>query len=97
MSRRVRVSIAPDVRSRYRQRLVGGGIYGGTVLGSVIESPAVSVTQAELADIADEINTTGKYRGKTVFVSDQTRFAQAVGPAAGDIWVDAGVTIATPV
>ena len=57
------------------------------------------VTDAELNDITDAINTdAGKVQGAQLYNGDQDVPVWAVGNADGDIWVDgAGATVNTPV
>ena len=45
-----------------------------------------SLTATELADVADAINTTGKYRGKIVWEETNDRVYAASGPNAADPW-----------
>lgn len=56
-------------------------------------------TTAALADVADAINTTDKFKGKQVFNETTSILVIAVGPAAADVWANAGtgVTAHTPV
>lgn len=55
-------------------------------------------TTAALAAIGNAINTTGKFEGKQVFNSTTKILVVAVGPAAADVWANAGtgVTAHTP-
>ncbi len=55
-------------------------------------------TTAALAAIGNAINTTDKFEGKQVFNSTTKILVIAVGPAAADVWANAGtgVTAHTP-
>lgn len=78
--------------------LTGGPITGsGTItLGGNLALTAGTV--ANLEDIANAINTTGKYTGKMVVVLASGLIFTATGAAAGDVWrASDGTTTATPV
>lgn len=78
--------------------LTGGPITGsGTVtLGGQLA--LVADTAANLADIANAINTTGKYIGKMVVDLSTGLIFTASGAAAGDTWYASdGTTTAVPV
>ena len=69
---------------------------GSLTLGGNFALPASTVVALE--DIADAINTTGKYTGKMVVVLANGLIFTASGAAAGDIWYASdGTTDATPV
>ena len=50
-------------------------------------------TTAQLQDITDPINTVDKFTGRVVFDSTTTLPAFAAGPAVGDLWVSADITV----
>ena len=55
-------------------------------------------TQVNFEDIANAINTTGKFAGKQVWSTTDSQPVWAAGAAAGDVWVDGtGATVYTPV
>lgn len=47
-------------------------------------------TTAALAAIGDAVNTTGKFKGKQVFNETTGILVIAAGPAAADVWKNAG-------
>jgi hypothetical protein len=60
--------------------------------------PFLTDTETNFEDIANAINTTGKYAGKQVWSTTDSLPVWAVGSAAGDVWVDGtGATKYTPV
>lgn len=78
--------------------LTGGPITStGTVtLGGSFALPATAV--ADLEDIANAINTTGKYTGKMAVVLATGLIFTATGATAGSAWkASDGTTTATPV
>jgi len=71
-------------------------------VGDMAETMAVpvslfSATTAELSDVADAINTTGKFAGKLVMNTTTNKLQQAQGALAASDWqpVD-GTTAVTP-
>ena len=60
---------------------------------------STTATTAELADVADKVNTrASKKEGTVYFNTDTNKPVYAVGSAAADVWVDAtGATVHTPV
>lgn len=71
----------------------------------VAANPTISATMilenvaaADLLDIANAINTTGKSAGRMVWDTTNTKIKVATGSAAADTWVDAdGTNAVTPV
>lgn len=71
----------------------------------VAANPTISATMilenvaaADLLDIANAINTTGKAAGRMVWDTTNTKIKVATGSAAADTWVDAdGTNAVTPV
>ena len=60
--------------------------------------PFLTNTKTNFEDIANAINTTGKYAGKQVWSTTDSLPVWAVGAAAADVWVDGtGATEYTPV
>jgi hypothetical protein len=60
--------------------------------------PFLTDTKTNFEDIANAINTTGKYAGKQVWSTTDSLPVWAVGAAAADVWVDGtGATEYTPV
>lgn len=84
-----------------------GTVNGLTLTGTVTSSGSLTLggnfalpasTVVELEDIADAINTTGKYTGKMVVVLATGLIFTASGAAAGDTWYASdGTTTAVPV
>jgi hypothetical protein len=73
----------------------GDGVSGNPTIAatSILEN----VAAADLADIADAINTTGKAAGRMVWDTTNTKIKVATGSAAADTWVDAdGTNAVTP-
>ena len=69
---------------------------GSLTLGGNFALTADSV--ANLEDVANAINTTGKYTGKMVVVLASGLIFTATGSAAADVWrASDGTTVATPV
>jgi fructose-specific component phosphotransferase system IIB-like protein len=58
----------------------------------------IGATAANLALIGATINTTAKYAGKPVWVTDAQRMVWAATSAAGGVWKDGvNATVYTPV
>lgn len=84
-----------------------GTVNGLTLTGTVTSSGSLTLggnlalvadTAANLADIANAINTTGKYTGKMVVVLSSGLIFTATGALAADVWrASDGTTTATPV
>ena len=84
-----------------------GTVNGLTLTGTVTSSGFLTLggnfalpasTVVELEDIADAINTTGKYTGKMVVVLATGLIFTASGATAGDTWYASdGTTTAVPV
>lgn len=84
-----------------------GTVNGLTLTGTVTSSGSLTLggnlalvadTVANLEDVANAINTTGKYTGKMVVVLASGLIFTASGAAAGDVWrASDGTTTATPV
>jgi hypothetical protein len=84
-----------------------GSVNGLTLTGTVTSSGSLTlggnfaltaVTVANLEDVANAINTTGKYTGKMVVVLASGLIFTASGSAAADVWrASDGTTTATPV
>lgn len=84
-----------------------GTVNGLTLTGTVTTTGSLTLggnfaltadTVANLEDIANAINTTGKYTGKMVVVLASGLIFTATGAAAGDVWkASDGTTTATPV
>ena len=69
---------------------------GNITLGGNFVLPATAVV--DLEDIANAINTTGKYTGKMAVVLATGLIFTATGATAGDVWkASDGTTTATPV
>lgn len=68
-----------------------GGVHVGTVTaGGWVPEVDATASDAELLDIADPINTSGKYPGKTVLnTSDAKIYAAIDGTAGGNWWENA--------
>ena len=63
-----------------------------------VAGAADTATSAELNDIADPINTAGKFAGRRVFNTTTNTPVYATGTATNDVWVDGtGATAHTPV
>jgi len=88
--------------------VVGAGTVNGLTLTGTVTSTGnltlggnlalVADTAANLADIANAINTTGKYTGKMVVDLATGLIFTATGATAGDVWrASDGTTVATPV
>lgn len=60
----------------------------------VNETLANVSTTAALAAIANAVNTTGKFKGKQVFNETTGILVVAAGPAAADVWKNAGTGVA---
>lgn len=74
----------------------GDGVSGNPTIAatSILEN----VAAADIADIANAINTTGKAAGRMVWDTTNTKIKVATGSAAADTWVDAdGTNAVTPV
>jgi hypothetical protein len=74
----------------------GDGVSGNPTIAAtmILEN----VAAADLADIANAINTTGKAAGRMVWDTTNTKIKVATGSAAADTWVDAdGTNAVTPV
>ena len=84
-----------------------GTVNGLTLTGTVTSAGSLTLggnfalttsTIAALEDVADAINTTGKYTGKMVVVLSSGLILTATGAAAADVWRGSdGTTVATPV
>lgn len=84
-----------------------GSVNGLTLTGTVTSSGSLTLggnfaltasTVAAMEDVADAINTTGKYTGKMVVVLATGLIFTASGSAAADVWrASDGTTTATPV
>lgn len=84
-----------------------GTVNGLTLTGTVTSSGPLTLggnlalvagTAANLADIANAINTTGKYTGKMVVDLATGLIFTATGSTAGSVWrASDGTTVATPV
>jgi len=84
-----------------------GTVNGLTLTGTVTSAGSLTLggnfalttsTIAALEDVADAINTTGKYTGKMVVVLSSGLILTATGAAAADVWRGSdGATVATPV
>ena len=58
----------------------------------------ITASTANLTDISNAINTTGKFAGKQVWDSTANVPLWAAGATAGDVWIDGtGATVVTPV
>ena len=73
----------------------------GTVTGSVDAAAGYirlrTATAANIADIANAVNTTGKAAGTIVFDTTNSKIKVATGADADSTWVDAdGTTAVTP-
>ena len=69
-------------------------LFDGYILEPITEAVA---TAAELADIADAINTTAKYPGKRVRETTNAKWVRAEGATAADDWIyEDGTTPITP-
>lgn len=88
--------------------VAGAGTANGLTLTGTVTSTGsltlggnfvlVADTAANLADIANAINTTGKYTGKMVVVLATGLIYTASGSTAGSVWrASDGTTVATPV
>ena len=88
--------------------VVGAGTVNGLTLSGTVTSTGnltlggnlalVADTAANLADIANAINTTGKYTGKMVVDLATGLIFTATGATAGSVWkASDGTTTATPV
>ena len=57
-----------------------------------------TASKANLEDITNGINTTGKFAGKQIWSTTDSKPVWAAGAAAGDVWVDGtGATVYTPI
>lgn len=84
-----------------------GTVNGLTLTGTVTSAGSLTLggnlalvadTAANLADIANAINTTGKYTGKMVVDLATGLIFTATGSAAASVWrASDGTTVATPV
>ena len=84
-----------------------GTVNGLTLTGTVTSTGSLTLggnlalvadTAANLADIANAINTTGKYTGKMVVDLATGLIFTATGSTAGSVWrASDGTTVATPV
>ena len=84
-----------------------GSVNGLTLTGTVTSSGSLTLggsfgfpqdTVANLEDVGNAINTTGKYSGKMVVVIASGLIFTATGSAAADVWrASDGTTVATPV
>ena len=69
-----------------------------TLGGNFVLTASPALTIAALEDVADAINTTGKYTGKMVVVLSSGLILTATGATAADVWRGSdGTTVATPV
>lgn len=73
----------------------------GTVTGNVVATAGYiqlrTATTAQIAAIANSVNTTGKVAGTIVFNTTLGTLKIATGPLAADTWVNAdGTTAVTP-
>lgn len=73
----------------------------GTLTGAVVATAGAvwlrTVTAAQLADIANAVNTTGKAAGAVVFETTNNRLMVATGANANSTWVRAdGTNAVTP-
>jgi hypothetical protein len=82
---------------------LSGALLKGNNLGDLLDRSLAmqnltfASTTTALADIADDINTVGKFVGKQIWNSTTTQPVWAVSAAAGGLWVDAqGTTKHTP-
>lgn len=83
----------------------GGTLYGVTVTGTVtgnVDATAGYIqlrtaTAAQIAAIANAVNTTGKAAGTIVFDTTNSKIKVATGANANSTWVDAdGTNAVTP-
>lgn len=73
----------------------GDGVSGNPTITAT--SILQNVAAADIADIANAINTTGKAAGKMIWDTTNTKIKVATGSAAADTWVDAdGTNAVTP-
>jgi len=84
-----------------------GTVNGLTLTGTVTSSGSLTLggdfalvadTVADLEDVANAVNTTGKYTGKMVVVLASGLIFTATGSAAADVWrASDGTTVASPI
>jgi len=84
-----------------------GTVNGLTLTGTVTSSGSITLggsfgftqdTVADLEDVANAINTAGKYTGKMVVILASGLIFTASGTAAADVWrASDGTTVATPI
>ena len=78
----------------------GGMLYSVTVSSSVLTESYVqlrTVAAADIADVANTVNTTGKAAGAIVFDTTNSKLKVATGSLAASTWVDAdGTNAVTP-
>jgi len=80
---------------------ISGGTLGGTLTGNVDATAGYiqlrTNTAAEIAAIANAVNTTGKAAGTIVFDTTNSKLKIATGANANSTWVDAdGANAVTP-
>jgi len=80
---------------------ISGGTLGGTLTGNVDATAGYiqlrTNTAAEIAAIANAVNTTGKAAGTIVFDTTNSKLKIATGANANSTWVDAdGTNAVTP-
>jgi len=80
---------------------ISGGTLGGTRTGNVDATAGYiqlrTNTAAEIAAIANAVNTTGKAAGTIVFDTTNSKLKIATGANANSTWVDAdGTNAVTP-
>jgi hypothetical protein len=63
---------------------------GGTIYGATIQLR--TATAAQIADIENVLNTSGKAAGTIVFDTTNSKIKVATGANANSTWVDAGGT-----
>lgn len=80
---------------------ITGGVLGGTLTGNVVATAGYiqlrTATAANIAAIANAINTSGKAAGTIVFDTTNSKIKVATGANANSTWVDAdGTNAVTP-
>jgi len=80
---------------------VTGGTLAGTLTGNVVATAGYiqlrTATAANIAAIANAVNTTGKVAGTVVFDVTNSKLKVATGANANSTWVDAdGTNAVTP-